>query len=90
MKNTKPLKVIFQPPKKDGVTRLVIFDVPEKHRKKRDVLRINLIASDFKQLQKSVWVGYSPLPKDFIELITDLRLDKMVHIFDVKNKGTLA
>src|SRR3989344_6791923 len=30
-------------PEKDGITRIVVFDIPECHRKKRDTLRMELI-----------------------------------------------
>lgn len=75
--------------KKDGVARLVIFDVPEKERGKRDILRYELISLGYSQLQKSVWIGHFPLPEDFIELIEALRLRGNVHIFSVRELGTL-
>ena len=76
-------------PKPDGITRLVIFDVPERERKKRDAIRVELIGYNFHQLQKSVWMGPSPLPKDFITLIDELNLGRYVHIFSVREKGTI-
>ena len=76
-------------PKKDGIGRLVIFDIPERERKKRDAIRLELIASTFKQLQKSVWIGHHPLPPDFPELLDELRLRGKVHIFTIGKKGTL-
>ena len=76
-------------PSPDGVTRLVIFDVPERDRKKRNIIRTELVGCNFQQLQQSVWIGHNPLPEDFIELIDTLRLKNNVHIFSVKEKGTL-
>ena len=80
----------FELPKEDGATRLVIFDVPEKQRKKRDRIRTELIACDFSPLQKSVWIGRRPLPEHFISLLDDLDLHGKVHIFSVQEAGTLA
>ena len=77
-------------PKPDGITRLVIFDVPEKYRKKRNRLRGELIAFEFEQLQKSVWIGNRPLPKSFIQLVDSLDLSEAVHIFSVYKEGTLT
>ena len=77
-------------PPRDDILRLVIFDIPEKERKKRDVLRAELVACNFSQLQKSVWMGYNPLPEECIELIDALSLKQRVHIFSVKEKGTIA
>ncbi|MDP3935353.1 MAG: hypothetical protein Q8Q46_04020 [Candidatus Giovannonibacteria bacterium] len=88
IKNIKTTDV-FNLPKKDGVLRLVIFDVPERERRKRDWLRLELIACDFKPLQKSVWKGDRPLPQDFLENLEELNLLSHVHIFTVRNKGTI-
>lgn len=76
--------------KSDGITRLVIFDIPEKQRRKRDIIRGELIGCGFRQLQKSVWIGNLPLEESFITLIDDLSLTKHVHIFSVQASGTLV
>ncbi|MBI4225036.1 MAG: hypothetical protein HY617_01775 [Candidatus Sungbacteria bacterium] len=76
-------------PRKDGMTRLVVFDIPEQERKKRDAIRAELIAARYTQLQKSVWIGAYPLPEDFIELIDELGLEQNVHILSVVAQGTL-
>mgnify|MGYP001602550171 CR=1 FL=1 len=73
----------------DGVCRVVVFDVPEKERAKRNALRLELIAAGFRQLQRSVWYGERPLPGDFIELIDAMNLRRHVHIFSVRDRGTL-
>src|SRR3989338_5719536 len=52
----------------DGKWRIIIFDVPEKMRGKRDLLRKELIAFGFMQLQKSVWAYPYKLPEEFIDL----------------------
>lgn len=79
----------FELPPEDGVTRLVIFDIPEKQRRKRGKLRAELLACDFLPLQKSVWAGTRPLPAHFISLLDDLELEGKVHIFSVQKEGTL-
>ena len=73
----------------DGITRLVIFDIPEKERRKRNILRVELVTYDFKMLQKSVWIGATPLPEDFIHKLDKLNLKNKVHIFSVQEYGTL-
>ncbi|MEP7162811.1 MAG: hypothetical protein ABI747_03545 [Candidatus Moraniibacteriota bacterium] len=40
----------------DGSWRLVIFDIPERWRKSRDRLRIEMLSFGFVRLQDSVWV----------------------------------
>ena len=52
----------------DGKWRIIIFDVPEKMRGKRDLLRKELVAFGFMQLQKSVWAYPYKLPEEFIDL----------------------
>lgn len=77
-------------PMSDGITRLVIFDIPERERKKRTTVRAELVACGFHHLQKSVWMGDCPLPASFIALLDDLGLAGQVHIFSVREKGTIA
>ena len=44
-------------PVKDGVWKLVIFDIPEKHKYVRSVLRGKLKQLHFKKWQNSIWVS---------------------------------
>src|SRR3990167_8890730 len=44
---------------------LIIYDIPEGKKKERDWFRRQLINLQFKMIQKSVWVGPSPLPGEF-------------------------
>ena len=76
-------------PPLDGICRLVIFDIPEKERKKRDLLRAELAGYNFQRLQRSVWMGFNSLPEDFVILLDTLHLKGKVHIFSVREKGTL-
>ena len=75
---------------KDGISRLVIFDIPERERRKRDTVRAELIACDFHQLQKSVWIGDCPLPEHFITLLDDFQLKGKIHIFSIREHGTIG
>lgn len=77
-------------PKTDGITRLVIFDIPEYERRKRTAVRTELVGCNFRPLQKSVWIGTSPLTEDFITLLDQLKLKGKVHIFSVREKGTIG
>lgn len=48
----------YSPPLKwDGTWYLVSFDIPEKFRKKRDILRENLKVLGFGRLQDSLWIS---------------------------------
>ena len=85
----KDMLIKIPAPRDDGIGRLVIFDVPEYARKKRDAIRVELVSANFKQLQKSVWIGYHPLPQDFLILLDELNLRDNVHIFSIRQEGTL-
>lgn len=82
-------KLKVPPSTPDGIQRIVVFDIPEKMKGKRDMIRIELMANGYHQLQKSVWLGMIPLSKDFLELLDALLLKPYVHIFSVREKGTL-
>lgn len=75
--------------KPDGVARLVIFDIPEKDKNKRNWIRSELISFGYKHLQNSVWLGETPLPREFIDKIDEFELSKFVHIFSIREKGTI-
>jgi DNA-binding transcriptional regulator PaaX len=44
-------------PQRDGVWKMVIFDVPEKHKYVRNVLRAKLKTLHFKKWQNSIWIS---------------------------------
>ena len=46
-----------QSPEKDGVCKIVIFDIPEKHKKVRGLLRSKLKQLGFKKWQNSIWIS---------------------------------
>jgi len=71
-----------KPKKWDGKWRVIVFDVPEKLRGKRDLLRRELNNFGFMQLQRSVWVYPHPLPKEFIDLWKAADIFKHCVIFE--------
>lgn len=61
----------FKKPKKwDGKWRIVLFDIPEKDRIFRDILREHLRELEFFKLQHSVFVSPHPFEKPILELVT--------------------
>ena len=61
----------FKKPKQwDGKWRIVLFDIPEKDRLFRDILREHLYALGFFKLQHSVFVSPYPFEKPILELVT--------------------
>lgn len=74
---------------KDKTVKIVIFDIPEKERKKRAWLRSALNNLEFQMLQKSVWIGKTILPKQFIDNLNQLNLIHYVEIFAISKTGSL-
>ena len=68
---------------------IIVFDVPEKERRKRDWLRVVLGSMGFTMLQKSVWVGKVKVPKGFIDDLLELHLTDFVEIFEITKAGSL-
>lgn len=69
---------------------IIIFDVPEKIRIQRDWLRSELIALGFIPLQKSVWLGPSPLPQEFIEYLNTINLLKYIKLFKASEENIVG
>lgn len=76
------LRKLLQDKKWDGKWRIVIFDIPEKHRRVRDIFRRQLKMWQFNQLQKSVWVGKKDLVKELTKFVKDLNISEWVKIFE--------
>ena len=74
-------KVIEQP--WDGKWRIVMFDIPEKRRTERNWLRFQLVAFDYKPLQKSVFIGQKPLDEDFYKELLNRDLNQWVRLITV-------
>jgi DNA-binding transcriptional regulator PaaX len=53
---------------------VVMYDIPADKRKDRDWFRRHLQKFDYVMIQKSVWVGPSPLPKDFLDYVKSIGL----------------
>lgn len=60
---------------------IVMFDIPEKQKAEREWFRWHLKKFNYKMVQKSVWVGPSPLPKDFMDYIEKIKLKKSIKTF---------
>ena len=53
---------------------LVMYDIPEDKKPEREWFRRHLIKFGYVMIQRSVWVGPSPLPKDFIDYVKKIGL----------------
>lgn len=69
----------------DGKWRLVIWDVPEKRRVARDLLRYKLKWLGFNQLQKSVWVTKKNCTQQLRDFIKKIGIKDWVTIIESDN-----
>ena len=67
---------------------LVMFDIPTERKAEREWLRWHLKKFDYVMVQKSVWVGPSPLPQEFKEYIKKIKLDKCIKTFKLAKSYT--
>lgn len=72
----------------DNLT-IVIFDIPEKHKGKREWLRYILRRLGFEMAQKSVFMGKVNIPQRFLVDLGKMGLIGFVEIFEVSKEGSL-
>lgn len=61
--------------KKDAPKNLIMmYDIPHTLKKERDWFRRQLINFGYVMIQKSVWVGPSPLPQDFLDYLKVIKI----------------
>lgn len=81
----KVLKIRFKNLKekrrKDGKWQMVIFDIPEKKKKLRNLFREKLYLLKYKMLQQSVWVCPFDVAKETEDVIREYSLDPYVKLF---------
>lgn len=73
----------FQTKKWDGKWRVVVFDIQEKQKRTRDVLRLKLKELGFGMLQESVWVSPHDIAFDFRQFVKSQGLGEEVFVMDV-------
>lgn len=74
------IKRLLLEEKWDGKWRIVIFDIPEKHRKLRSVLRSKLREWEFEPWQKSVWAGKKNVTEPLRKFIKEVGLAGWVRV----------
>jgi len=67
-------------PKDAPKNLIVMYDIPQAKRAEREWFRFQLIKFGYEMIQKSVWVGPSPLPKDFVDYLKRTHLEKYIRI----------
>lgn len=69
---------------------IIVFDIPETLRHKRDWLREELLGLGFIPLQKSVWIGPVPLPRTFIENLSHLNILLYTKFFRAREEEVVS
>lgn len=67
---------------------IVMYDVPHIQKKERDWFRRHLIKFGYIMIQKSVWVGPSPLPKDFLDYLKEIKIGDKFRTFKLAKSYT--
>lgn len=75
--------------REEKIFKIVIFDIPERERGKRQWLRSALANLNFAMLQKSVWAGKAKLPQAFLEDLNRMNILHCVEIFAISKTGSL-
>ncbi|MDO8469531.1 MAG: hypothetical protein Q7S84_00740 [bacterium] len=68
---------------------IIIFDIPESLKAKRNWLRTELVALGFEMLQKSVWFGPGPLPRSFLDKLKNLDLLPYIKFLDARESDII-
>ena len=72
--------------RKDGKWIMVVFDIPEKERQKRDIFRDALLGMGFTFFQKSIWFSPFDVLDKVEKIVRDLKIWKHVRIFLIEEK----
>ncbi|OIO30028.1 CRISPR-associated endonuclease Cas2 [Candidatus Nomurabacteria bacterium CG_4_10_14_0_2_um_filter_30_12] len=83
VENKKVRLVTFDSPFQKAAPKnlLVMFDIPETKKAEREWFRYHLKEFNYEMIQRSVWVGPSPLPKDFLDYINEIKLKECIKTF---------
>ena len=84
-KNKKKQLKNFEPVENNSPKNLLLlYDIPEDKKQERDWFRRTLIKFGFVMVQRSVWVGPSPLPKEFLDYVKSIRLKDSIKTFKLE------
>lgn len=70
----------WQNQKWDGLWRMVVFDIKEKNRKTRQLLRMKLLELGFGKLQQSIYISPYNLAEDVFEYVQLHKLEQQVYV----------
>ncbi|MBK5215260.1 MAG: CRISPR-associated endonuclease Cas2 [Candidatus Pacebacteria bacterium] len=74
----------FSYPQNAPKNLLVMYDIPEDKKPERDWFRRHLHKFGYIMIQRSVWVGPSPLPKEFMDYVKKIGLKDNLKTFKLE------
>jgi hypothetical protein len=69
---------------------IVMYDVPQGMKKEREWFRRHLVKFGYVMIQKSIWVGPSPLPKDFLDYLKEIKIGDKFKTFKLAKPYNLS
>lgn len=60
---------------------IIMYDIPDNLKKERDWLRRHLIKFGYIMIQRSIWVGPSPLPEEFKRYLKEIKIGDNLKVF---------
>lgn len=79
--NTKPTELIKR---NDGLSTLIIFDIPEENGRQRTILRRYLIRNGYTQLQESVFISPFKITTELKNLWNELKLRSYITVLSAQ------
>jgi CRISPR-associated endonuclease Cas2 len=73
----------FQKKPWDKKWRLILFDISEINRNRRDMLREKLKELGFGMFQKSAYISPNDFTKDLVEFLAEVKLVEHVYVFEI-------
>ncbi len=72
-----------------NTVKIITYDIPENRRRERAWLREKISNIGFNMMHQSVWIGKVKIPKEFLEDIKIIKLDKFIEIISINKSGDL-
>lgn len=83
-------KFITNKTKNDPKDLLVLYDIPQNQTSARNWFRRELKKFHFVMIQRSVWVGPSPLPADFILYVKEIKISDNFKTFKLEKGYSIS
>ena len=83
-------KFISEKKETDPKDLLILYDIPQNQTSARNWFRRELKKFNFVMIQRSVWVGPSPLPSDFLKYVKEIKIEDNFKTFKLAKGYNLS